>query len=258
VQANCAKLVSCDLSRSTGKERDAETGLDYFGARYYGSNMGRWLSPDWSATPEPVPYADLTDPQTLNLYGYVRNNPLRRADLDGHCDDANQVCNVVKGGGEIVVGFALAVGGAASSEVGVGIPVALGGAALMGKGALDLGKGIDPTVDTKDAAAGLKVATGKGGLPDAVGIVGTAATGDIQKGAKAAETADKVTDAAKAVRDAARDPSKVGDAAKKVDSAAQALRPLVDKAKSYTTVPPPPKPPSPPPPPKCTADGKCT
>lgn len=68
----------------TGKERDTETGLDYFGARYYGSNMGRWMSPDWSDSPEPVPYADLTDPQTLNLYGYVRNNPLSRADVDGH------------------------------------------------------------------------------------------------------------------------------------------------------------------------------
>jgi hypothetical protein len=31
-----------------------------------------------------VPYADLNDPQTLNLYSYVRNNPLSRADLDGH------------------------------------------------------------------------------------------------------------------------------------------------------------------------------
>jgi RHS repeat-associated protein len=33
-------------SRYTGKERDAESGLDYFGARYYGSTMGRWMSPD--------------------------------------------------------------------------------------------------------------------------------------------------------------------------------------------------------------------
>jgi len=32
-----------------------------------------------------VPYADLTDPQTLNLYAYVRNNPLSRRDADGHC-----------------------------------------------------------------------------------------------------------------------------------------------------------------------------
>jgi RHS repeat-associated protein len=68
----------------TGKERDAESGLDYFGARYYSSNMGRWMSPDWADKPEAVPYSDLHDPQSLNLYGYVRNNPLSRADADGH------------------------------------------------------------------------------------------------------------------------------------------------------------------------------
>ena len=47
--------------------------------------MGRWMSPDWSVKYEPVPYAKLDDPQTLNLYGYVGNNPLIRADADGHC-----------------------------------------------------------------------------------------------------------------------------------------------------------------------------
>ncbi|MGO9735796.1 RHS repeat-associated core domain-containing protein [Mycobacterium sp.] len=73
-------------SRCTGKERDAETGLDYFGARYFSSAQGRFTSPDWSAVPEPIPYGDLSDPQTLNLYSYVRNNPLSRADLDGHAD----------------------------------------------------------------------------------------------------------------------------------------------------------------------------
>jgi RHS repeat-associated protein len=68
----------------TGKERDTETGLDYFGARYYGSNMGRWMSPDWSGGASAVPYADFSDPQSLNLYGYVRNNPLSKTDPDGH------------------------------------------------------------------------------------------------------------------------------------------------------------------------------
>jgi RHS repeat-associated protein len=71
--------------RFTGKERDAESGLDYFGARYYGSALGRFMSPDWSATPQAVPYADFADPQTLNLYSYVRNNPFSKADPDGHC-----------------------------------------------------------------------------------------------------------------------------------------------------------------------------
>jgi RHS repeat-associated protein len=75
----------------TGKERDTESGNDYFEARYYSSSMGRFMSPDWSATVEPVPYSKLDDPQSLNLYSYVRNNPLTRFDADGHfdCSGAN-------------------------------------------------------------------------------------------------------------------------------------------------------------------------
>jgi RHS repeat-associated protein len=68
----------------TGKERDTESGNDYFEARYYSSAMGRFMSPDWSAMVEPVPYAKLDDPQSLNLYVYVRNNPLSMTDPDGH------------------------------------------------------------------------------------------------------------------------------------------------------------------------------
>jgi RHS repeat-associated protein len=79
-------VQSCALnaSRSTGKERDTESGLDYFGARYYGSGMGRFMSPDWADKAEPLPYADLTNPQSLNLYSYAGNNPLSRSDADGH------------------------------------------------------------------------------------------------------------------------------------------------------------------------------
>jgi RHS repeat-associated protein len=69
----------------TGKERDAESGLDNFGARYFGSSLGRFMTPDWSAKPQGVPYAVLDDPQSLNLYAYVRNNPLNRTDPSGHC-----------------------------------------------------------------------------------------------------------------------------------------------------------------------------
>ena len=67
-----------------GKERDLETGNDDFGARYYRSALGRWLSADWSAVPAPVPYANLTNPQTLNLYAMVSDNPGTFNDLDGH------------------------------------------------------------------------------------------------------------------------------------------------------------------------------
>jgi RHS repeat-associated protein len=68
----------------TGKERDPESGLDNFGARYYSSTLGRFMSADWSSIPVPVPYANLTNPQTLNLYAIVRDNPETFADLDGH------------------------------------------------------------------------------------------------------------------------------------------------------------------------------
>ena len=72
-----------------GKERDTETGNDYFGARFYSSTYGRFLSPDWSSVPVAVPYANLANPQTLNMYALVSDNPESFADLDGHCGEAN-------------------------------------------------------------------------------------------------------------------------------------------------------------------------
>jgi RHS repeat-associated protein len=62
----------------TGKERDSETGLDFFGARYFAPVQGRFTSPD-----EPLydQYAD--EPQSWNLYSYVRNNPLVYVDPNG-------------------------------------------------------------------------------------------------------------------------------------------------------------------------------
>jgi RHS repeat-associated protein len=70
-----------------GHERDGESGLDYQGARYYSNGLGRFVTPDWSATPVAVPYADLTNPQTLNQYAYVGGNPASKTDPDGHCPD---------------------------------------------------------------------------------------------------------------------------------------------------------------------------
>ena len=70
----------------TGKERDIESGLDEFGARYYGSSLGRFMTPDWAAKPVTVPYANFGNPQSLNLYSYVENNPTTTGDPDGHAD----------------------------------------------------------------------------------------------------------------------------------------------------------------------------
>jgi RHS repeat-associated protein len=63
----------------TGKERDAESGLDNFGGRYYGSSMGRFMSLD----PSGLMYADPTNPQSLNLYSYALYNPLIMIDPTG-------------------------------------------------------------------------------------------------------------------------------------------------------------------------------
>jgi RHS repeat-associated protein len=75
----------------TGKERDTESGNDYFGARYYGSSMGRFMSPDYDQLPDTVPYADFSNPQSLNLYAYAGNSPVSSADANGHdvtvCDN---------------------------------------------------------------------------------------------------------------------------------------------------------------------------
>ncbi len=86
--------------RFTGKLRD-ETGLDYFLARYYSSTQGRFTSPDefsggyddifilgsGDEEKQALPYADVTEPQSLNKYQYCLNNPLRYVDPDGHLQE---------------------------------------------------------------------------------------------------------------------------------------------------------------------------
>jgi RHS repeat-associated protein len=88
-------IVSGDANRYkfAGKERDAESSLDFFGARYYASSISRWMSPDWASAPTAVPYAKFGEPQSLNLYSYLQNEPTDETDEDGHqcaqCHDPN-------------------------------------------------------------------------------------------------------------------------------------------------------------------------
>jgi RHS repeat-associated protein len=62
----------------TGKERDSESGLDNFGARYNSSNLGRFMSPDPSNLG-----VDFWLPQTWNRYSYALDNPLAYIDRNG-------------------------------------------------------------------------------------------------------------------------------------------------------------------------------
>ena len=181
-------------SRYTGKERDTESGLDYFGARYYVSSMGRYMSPDWSAKEEPIPYAKLDNPQSLNLYRYVLNNPLGMADPDGHCcwdsmvkwvDDHPRTMQAVKGVGEVAVGV-VAVGVAATAEVGTGgaatvgvIFAVQGGVASAVKGVTDV-MGAATKTDVSGATKALNA------VSNPAGQIVTTATGSIDKGATAA------------------------------------------------------------------------
>jgi RHS repeat-associated protein len=99
--AACANEVYFSRFHFTGKERDAESGNDYFGARYYASSMGRWMSPDplpwldWQHPPEDASDEEkqeslqkfrdwISNPQHFNLYAYVLNNPMTGIDKDGH------------------------------------------------------------------------------------------------------------------------------------------------------------------------------
>ena len=76
----------------TGKERDAETGLDYFQTRYFSSAQGRYTSPDpLMASARP------SNPQTWNRYAYGLNNPLRYIDPDGMAESRLKTARKIRG-----------------------------------------------------------------------------------------------------------------------------------------------------------------
>ena len=93
-----------------GKERDDESDFDQFGARYYAFGTGRFTTADWAAKPTNVPYANFGNPQSLNLYSYVNNNPTTTRDPDGHCPVDGCVLEFLAAEGGIAVWNYLAGG----------------------------------------------------------------------------------------------------------------------------------------------------
>jgi RHS repeat-associated protein len=169
----------------TGKEQDAETGLSYFGARYYMAALGRWggVDPDAEKFPHWTPY------------GYAVDNPMTLVDPDGRCPAfiTGKPCS---GAVAIAVGFIPVVGDI--------VDVA---SAVVGKDLLT-GERLS-AVDRIATLAGTIAGSGRAarvGLNAAVGIAG--AIQDVRHAARAAEKVDDVRDATRAVEriggDAAR------------------------------------------------------
>jgi RHS repeat-associated protein len=169
----------------TGKERDNETGLDYFLARYYSSVHGRFTSTDeftggpvelfsfaQMAAANPTFYADITEPQSLNKYQYTFNNPLRYVDSDGHlAGDPDKNLDTLQTVLS-VVGF---------------VPV-FGDVVDLANGGISAARG-----DYVDA--GLNAVSA---IPVIGSFIGVG--GKIAKGAKALSKADDIGDAAKSIK----------------------------------------------------------
>ena len=75
--------------------RDLTTNTDLTMARFSSPNFGRWFSPD----PIGTKAVKLDDPQTWNMYAYVRNNPTNLTDPMGlfDCDVSGGDCEVIEG-----------------------------------------------------------------------------------------------------------------------------------------------------------------
>jgi RHS repeat-associated protein len=155
-----------------GKERDTETSNDDFGARYYTFRLGRWLSADWSSVPAPVPYANLTNPQTLNLYAMVSDNPESFADLDGHdrIPSTTGGCTITPGGAE-----------GCKSTANVNVPETTG----EGSGTQKTGTGTQPST-TQQAVQPTQQnqPSPQRGLTVGVGLAGNADVGVVKAGAE--------------------------------------------------------------------------
>jgi RHS repeat-associated protein len=160
--------------RHTGKERDAETGLYYHGARYYICWLGRWASTD------PIGIKD-----GLNTYAYCADSPVLYTDprgtdkwcglsdgffglFDSECHVAPQVSGSLKavgGGLETVGGGVMIVGGAATCEFGVGCGILVAGIAVGAHGLDTVQSGIRTAANGEQVDSFTSLGMQKIGVP---------------------------------------------------------------------------------------------
>jgi RHS repeat-associated protein len=161
-EAWASPVPPVDRAIFTGQERDTETGFDYFGARYYRSDTGRFTTIDPVFTWK----ENLEDPQRWNRYAYVRNNPLKYVDPDGRWFETLwDVANVVMGArsaydnfrsGNIVAGV-VDTGGAIVDLAAAVVPIVPGGVGTAIKAA----RAVDRFDDAVDAARGSRTVIGR-------------------------------------------------------------------------------------------------
>jgi RHS repeat-associated protein len=113
----------------TGQKLDRNTGLLYYGARHYDSALGMFISPD-SIVPSPG------DPQSLNRYAHVRNNPLRYTDPTGHwVETAWDIANIAWDTAEVAAApTPLNIGALVVDVAATVLPGVPGGAGLLARG----------------------------------------------------------------------------------------------------------------------------
>ncbi|MBD3330566.1 hypothetical protein GF354_03470 [Candidatus Peregrinibacteria bacterium] len=111
------------LYQFTGKEKDSNTGLIYFGARYYDPGIGRWIIADPAINNFDIDLIEKYNLFSISPYCYARNNPIIRIDENGYIDKRK----VIAGGISIV-------GGVTEGLFGIGVSTATGvtGIGLVG------------------------------------------------------------------------------------------------------------------------------
>jgi RHS repeat-associated protein len=160
----------------TGQRREVGLGVYFFQARWYDPVVGRFVQPD-TIVPEPG------DPQSLNRYSYVKNNPLRYVDSNGHCGPLTPVCL-----GLLLGGMALLLQGDSPDLNITPEDVAsqrLGGALIVGGATLYGGSALAGTVGATQAGTmAATTACADGDCTNEVQGVGQV----VQNAAKAAES----------------------------------------------------------------------
>ncbi len=246
-----------------------------FGARYYGSSLGRFMTPDWAAKPVTVPYAHFGNPQSLNLYSYVQNNPTTVGDPDGHGDQTGPTYSCSGGTCQqipeppmsetekqidkgILELSAAAIAGpevlAAAGEAttilqGLGVgTAALGTTGTAVNGTVDIVGGLTHT----NVDAGTNAVTA---VTNPVAGAASLATGSMEKGSQVADLTTVVKAGVNlATGKGMSNPAEVGSS---LAGARDAVTGAVATVKSVISGPPAPPPPPTPKPPSCASSGSC-